>query len=82
VVGLERGPLSLVRITEELLEWNSSGSGQENGINDGGDPLRWPRDNLYPQKLIFTTSCDKYWFRYYSPGVIFPLCPTYLGICR
>jgi hypothetical protein len=26
VVGLERGPLSLVRITEELLEWKSSGS--------------------------------------------------------
>jgi hypothetical protein len=26
-VGLERGPLSLVRITEELLEWKSSGSG-------------------------------------------------------
>jgi hypothetical protein len=27
VVGLERGPLSLVSITEELLEWKSSGSG-------------------------------------------------------
>jgi hypothetical protein len=26
-VGLERGPLNLVRITEELLEWKSSGSG-------------------------------------------------------
>jgi hypothetical protein len=26
-VGLERGPLSLVTITEELLEWKSSGSG-------------------------------------------------------
>jgi hypothetical protein len=24
-VGLEQGPLSLVSITEELLEWNSSG---------------------------------------------------------
>jgi hypothetical protein len=29
-VGLERGPLSLVRIIEELLEWKSSGSGLEN----------------------------------------------------
>jgi hypothetical protein len=29
-VGLERGPLSFVRITEELLEWNSSGSGSRN----------------------------------------------------
>jgi hypothetical protein len=30
VVGLERGPLSLVRIIEELLEWKSSGSSLEN----------------------------------------------------
>jgi hypothetical protein len=29
-VGLKRGPLSLVRITEELLQWKSSGSGLEN----------------------------------------------------
>jgi hypothetical protein len=29
VVGLERGPLSLVRITEELFKWKSSGSGLE-----------------------------------------------------
>jgi hypothetical protein len=27
VVGLERGPLSVVNIIEELLEWKSSGSG-------------------------------------------------------
>jgi hypothetical protein len=27
LVGLERGPLSLVSITEELLEWKSNGSG-------------------------------------------------------
>jgi hypothetical protein len=26
-VGLERGPLSLMSITEELIEWKSSGSG-------------------------------------------------------
>jgi hypothetical protein len=29
-VGLERGPLSLVSTTEELLGRNSSGSGLEN----------------------------------------------------
>jgi hypothetical protein len=29
-VGLERGPLSLMRINEELLERKSSGSGLEN----------------------------------------------------
>jgi hypothetical protein len=28
-VSLERGPLSLVRIFEELLEWKISGSGLE-----------------------------------------------------
>jgi hypothetical protein len=49
-VGLERGPLSLVRIIEGLLEWKSSGSGQENRINGRGDPLHWPRDTLNPQK--------------------------------
>jgi hypothetical protein len=36
VVGLERGPLSLVRIIEELLEWKSIGSGQESRINSRG----------------------------------------------
>jgi hypothetical protein len=30
VGSLERGPLSLVKTTEELLEWKSSGSGLEN----------------------------------------------------
>jgi hypothetical protein len=30
IEGLERGPLSLVRTIEELLEWKSSGSGLEN----------------------------------------------------
>jgi hypothetical protein len=56
IVGLERGPLSLVRIIEELLEWKSSSSGLENRkINGRGDPLRWPRDTLYPQKLALTS---------------------------
>jgi hypothetical protein len=46
VVGLERRPLSLVRIIEEL-------SGLE--INGRGDSLRWPRDTLYPLKLALTS---------------------------
>jgi hypothetical protein len=54
-VGLELGPLSLVRITEELFEWKSSGSGQENRINGRGDPLCWTRDTLYPQQLALTS---------------------------
>jgi hypothetical protein len=52
-VGLERGPLSII---EELLEWESSGSGQESRINGRGDPLSWPRDTLYPQKFALTSS--------------------------
>jgi hypothetical protein len=30
VVDLKRGPLSLLRIMQELLEWKSKGSGLEN----------------------------------------------------
>jgi hypothetical protein len=40
VVGLERGPLSLVRITEELLERTVVDSVQKTEINGRGDSLR------------------------------------------
>jgi hypothetical protein len=54
-VGLERGPLSLVSTTEELLGRNSSCSGIE--IRDYGrrDLSRWPRGTLYPQKMALTS---------------------------
>jgi hypothetical protein len=40
-MGLERGLLSLVRITEELLEWKSSGSGSRKlRLTAVGDLLR------------------------------------------
>jgi hypothetical protein len=55
VVGLEWGPLSLVSTIEELLGRNSSGSGLENREYGHGDPLRWPRDTFYPQKLAQTS---------------------------
>jgi hypothetical protein len=55
VVGLERVPLSLVSTTEELLGRNSSGFGLENREYGRGDPLRWPRDTLHPQKLALTS---------------------------
>jgi hypothetical protein len=55
VVGLERGLLSLVSTTEELLGRNSSGYGLEKLEYGRGDPLRWPRDTLYPQKLELTS---------------------------
>jgi hypothetical protein len=51
VVGLERGPLSLVSTTEELLDRKSSGSCLENRDYFRRDPSRWPRDTLYPQKV-------------------------------
>jgi hypothetical protein len=50
-VGLERGPLSLVSTTEQLLERKSSGSGLEIREYDRRDPSRWPRGTLYPQKV-------------------------------
>jgi hypothetical protein len=55
VVGLERGPVSLMSTTEELLGRNSMGSGLENREYGRGGPLRWPRDTLYPQKLALTS---------------------------
>jgi hypothetical protein len=39
-VGLERGPLSIVSTTKELLGRNSSASGLENREYGRGDPLR------------------------------------------
>jgi hypothetical protein len=53
--GLQRCLLSLVSITEELFEWKTSGSGLENLEYNRGDPLRLPRDTLYPQKLAPTS---------------------------
>jgi hypothetical protein len=47
-VGLERGPLSLVSTTEELLGRKSSGSGLESREYDRRDPSRRPRGALYP----------------------------------
>jgi hypothetical protein len=55
VVDLERGPLSLVSITEELLQRKSSGSGLESLKYGRTDPSRWPRGSLYPQKLALSS---------------------------
>jgi hypothetical protein len=54
-VGLERGPLSLTIKIEELLGINSSGSGLENREYGRGDPLRRPRETLYPLMLALTS---------------------------
>jgi hypothetical protein len=49
---LELGPLSLVRTTEEILEEKVADPVTKTEINDRGNPLRWPRKTLYPQKLV------------------------------
>jgi hypothetical protein len=54
-VGLERGPLSLMSTTEELLGIKSSGSGLENQEHDRRDSSRRPPSTLYPQKLAITS---------------------------
>jgi hypothetical protein len=61
LVGLERGPLSLVSTIEELLGRKSSVSDLESRECGRRDPSRWPRSTLFPQKLALTspTSCDR-----------------------
>jgi hypothetical protein len=54
-VGLELGPLSLVRITEELFQGNSGSGLEKRKLTTVGDSLRWPRDALYPLKLALTS---------------------------
>jgi hypothetical protein len=54
-VGLEWGSLNLVSTTEEVLDRKSSGCGLENREYGRRDPSRWPRGNLYPQKLEVTS---------------------------
>jgi hypothetical protein len=51
VVGLERGPLSLVSTTEELLGRNCSGSSLENQDYCRWDPPRWPHDTPLSAKV-------------------------------
>jgi hypothetical protein len=55
-VGLERGLLSLVSTTEELLGRKCSGSGLESREYGRRDPLCLPRNILNPQKLALTSS--------------------------
>jgi hypothetical protein len=47
VVGLERGPLSLVTSIEELLGRNSRGSGPESQGYGPGDPLHCIRKSWH-----------------------------------
>jgi hypothetical protein len=53
--GLERGSPSLMSAIEELLERKISGSGLESREYRRMDTSLWPRDFLYPQKLVLTS---------------------------
>jgi hypothetical protein len=55
LVGLERGPISLVSTIEELLGRKCSGSSLKIKEYGRKDPSRWLRGNLYPQKLALTS---------------------------
>jgi hypothetical protein len=55
VVGLERGPLSLVSTTEELHGRKSSGSGLESREYGIRDPSHWTLGTIYPQKFALTS---------------------------
>jgi hypothetical protein len=66
VVGLERGPLSVVSTTEDLLERKSSDSGLECRKYGRLDPLHLPRETLYPQKVAVTLPTSRGRFRYSS----------------
>jgi hypothetical protein len=54
-VGLERGPLSLVSTTEELLQRKSSVSGLENREYGCRDSSRWTRGTHSQRKLALTS---------------------------
>jgi hypothetical protein len=56
IEGLERGTLSLLRITEELLERTVVAPFYKTEINGLGNSLSWPRDTLSPLKLALTPS--------------------------
>jgi hypothetical protein len=58
VMGLERGPLSLVNTTEELLERKNSGFGLENREYGRRDLPRWPR-NTHLSAKFGTNFADK-----------------------
>jgi hypothetical protein len=54
-MDLERGPLSLVSTTEELLERKSSGSGLESEECGHKTPSCWSCSTFYPHKLVLTS---------------------------
>jgi hypothetical protein len=56
VMGLDRGPLSRVSTSEEILGRNSRGSGLETRQYGRRDTSHWRRGTLYPNKKLALTS--------------------------
>jgi hypothetical protein len=54
-VGLEWGPLSIMRIIEELLERTVAAPVYKTEIKGCDVSLRWPRDTFYPLKMALTS---------------------------
>jgi hypothetical protein len=61
VMSLERGPLSLLSIPEELLGRNSSGSGLESQEYGRRDLLCSSCNTLYLQKMALTSPTSGGW---------------------
>jgi hypothetical protein len=66
VVGLERGPLSLVSTIEELLERKSSDSDLENREYGRRDSSRWSSDTPLSSKVVTNFAYKRRLLRRYS----------------
>jgi hypothetical protein len=66
VMGLERGPISLVSTIVELLERKNSGSGLESREYGRGDSSCWPRDTSLSAKVGIDVADKRLSLRRYS----------------